>query len=114
LGIEFSMSDIPSVVHGPELEIKKKIEYDLPCPKCEKDMRVTGVKEGAVIECKNCKNFTWRIGYAPPWWAKTWIFISALIFALATGFASSWLYESYQKARDARPKAEVPATTQKK
>jgi hypothetical protein len=105
------MSDIPSVVSGPDLQIKETVEYDLPCPKCAKDMRVTSVKEGALVKCKNCKNVTWRIRYVPPWWAKTWILISALVFALATGFASSWLFEKYQKSRDA---ADLPTAIKKK
>ncbi len=97
--VNIPMSDIPSVVSGPDLQVKRTVEYDLPCPKCSKDMRVTAVKEGAIVECRHCKNVTWRIGYKPPWWAKTWALVLSLLFALMTGFISNIIYESYKEAQ---------------
>jgi hypothetical protein len=94
------MSDIPLVVSGPNLQIKRTVEYDLPCPKCSKDMRVTAVKEGAIVECRYCKNVTWRIGYKPPWWAKTWAFVLSILIALTTGVISSIIYDFYKEARN--------------
>ncbi len=113
-----SMSDIPSIVGGPRLQVKKKVEFDLPCPKCSKDMRVTEVGEGSVIACKNCSNVTWRMAYEPPWWAKTSKFILSLVatfvLGVVTSLFASWLYEKYQQARPARPQANVPTAIQKK
>jgi ssDNA-binding Zn-finger/Zn-ribbon topoisomerase 1 len=109
------MPKIPSVVGGPRLEVKMKKEYDLPCPKCSKDMRITEVKEGAVIECAECKNVTWRMDYELPWWAKTSKFVGSLIvtfvFGVATSLFSSWLYEKYTDSRQAGVDSQPPFTT---
>lgn len=112
------MPNIPSIVNGPRLEVKKKIEYDLPCPKCAKEMRVTGVTEGSLIECKECGNITWRMAYTPPWWAKTSRFIISILLAFILGIGSSlvasWIYEKYSKARDARTELNLPTATTKR
>lgn len=99
------MSNIPSVVDGPRLEVKKKIEYDIPCPKCSKEMRVTNVSDGSLIECKSCGNVTWRMSYIAPWWAKTSKFIISLalsfVLGVASSFAASIIYEKYYKPANA-------------
>jgi hypothetical protein len=109
------MPTIPSVVGGPRLGVKKKIEYDLPCPKCSKDMRITEVKEGAAIECAECKNVTWRMDYEPPWWAKTSKFVGSLIvtfiLGVATSLFSSWLDQKYTASRQAGVDSQPPFTT---
>lgn len=97
------MAEPPSIVDGPKLEVRRAIEYDMPCPKCRKDIRVTQIEAGAVIKCPHpkCNNVTWRPEYVPPWWAKTSKFVLSLIgsfvLGVSTSLVASILYEKYTK-----------------
>ena len=112
------MPKTPSIIDGPRLEVKKKVEYDIPCPKCGKEMRVTEVTEGAVIECNECSNVTWRMPYTSPWWAKTSHFILTIFFSMVFGivvsFTGTWLYDKYSKSRDAQIELNAPSIKQKR
>jgi ribosomal protein L37AE/L43A len=112
------MPNTPSIVNGPKLEVKKKIEYDIPCPKCNKEMRVTDVSEGALVECTDCGNVTWRIAYSPPWWAKTSRFLLSLLFSFIFGIfislTAAWLYENSFKSGDVRVETNAPITKHKR
>ena len=111
------MSTQPLIVTGPKLQIRPVTEYDMPCPKCSKDIRVTDVQAGAVIKCPHsrCGNFTWRPEYIPPWWAKLRNFGLALIVSFASGVISSLvaskIYEEHSKSRNVPAKAAAAPTT---
>jgi hypothetical protein len=106
------MPDIPSIVDGPRLAVKKKVEYDIPCPKCNKEMRITNLKDGTPIKCNNCDNVTWSMPYVPPWWAKTSRFIFSILLSFILGFMASflaaWVYEKYSESRNTGIKSEFP------
>lgn len=80
-------------------------------------MRITDVNEGAVVQCQ-CGNATWRPTYVPPWWASTRNFVLSLLGAVLLGLflnlLSSYIYEKYQKSRDAGANAQPPSATIKK
>jgi len=110
------MSTPPLIVNGPKLQIRPVTEYDMSCPKCSKDIRVTDVQAGAVIKCPHsrCGNFTWRPEYIPPWWAKARNFGLALIGSFAVGVISSLfaskIYEEHSKVGDIPTKADAAPT----
>lgn len=111
------MAEIPSIIDGPKLEIKRAVEFDIPCPKCNKDIRVTQIEAGAVIKCPHsrCGNVIWRPEYIPPWWAKTKNFVLSLVVSFVLGFVSSFLasaaFEKYADPGNVRPQADVSART---
>jgi len=113
------MATIPSIVDGPPLAVRRVIEFDLPCPKCQKDIRVTNVKPGAVMQCQHegCSNVTWRPDYRLPWWGKTSHFIGSLASAFVVGFASSFFaslaFERYAKPGNVGTDVNVPAVVTK-
>ena len=98
------MTAPPSLVNGPSAVVKKKLEYDQPCPKCSKEMRITDISEGAPIACGNCGNVTWRIAYTPPWWSKTSRFALSLlgtfILGVISSLVASTIYEKYTQSRN--------------
>jgi hypothetical protein len=102
------MAAPPLIISGPELQVKRVSEYDIACPKCCKDIRVTGVKAGTVIKCPHprCGNVIWSPEYVPPWWARTRNYVGTIIVSIAFGVIASLiaagLFEKYTKARDAR------------
>ena len=87
------MAEIPSIIDGPRMEIKRAVEFDNPCPKCHKEIRVTKIEAGAVIRCPHarCGNVIWRPEYIPPWWAKTKNFVISLVVTFVLGFVASFL-----------------------
>ena len=104
------MAEPPSIVDGPTLEVRKAVEYDMPCPKCRMEIRVTELKVGTVLKCPHgrCGNVTWRPEYVPPWWAKPSKFILSLIISFILGvigsMTASFLYEKHFNSRDVIPK----------
>jgi len=111
------MAEIPSIIDGPRLEIKRAVEFDIPCPKCHKQIRVTQIEAGAVIKCPHsrCGNVIWRPEYVPRWWAKTKNFVLSLIVSFILGFFASFLaslaFEKYTDSGSVSPKANEPPRT---
>lgn len=109
------MPTVPSIFNGPKLIVKKTVEYDMPCPKCSKEMRVTDISEGAPIECTSCSNVTWRMAYNPPWWSKTSRFALSLVVTFILGIISSLvaatIYENYTKSGNSGVNLQAPTTT---
>jgi len=106
---------IPSIFNGPKLVVKKAVEYDMPCPKCSKEMRVTDISEGTPIECPSCNNVTWRMAYYPPWWSKTSRFVYSLICTFILGVIASLvaaaIYEKYIKSGNIGANLKIPTIT---
>ena len=84
----------PNLSNSPQLKIDKQVYYTLPCPKCSKDLNVTGIQEGRNVECPKCKNITILPSFRPRWWHTTRNFILSVIVSLIIGMASS-LVASY-------------------
>jgi len=109
------MAAPPSIIDGPKLQVRRVTEFEMPCPKCSKDIRVTAIEAGAVIKCPHtkCGNVTWRPEYVPPWWARTRNFSLAIIGSFSVGIISSLvasrIYEEYTKSRDAIVKPDATA-----
>jgi len=108
----------PSLVNGPSAIVKRKLEYDQPCPKCAKEMRITDISEGTPIACSSCGNVTWRIAYNPPWWSKTSRFLLSLLVTFILGvlasLAAAAIYEKYTQSRDAITENNPTTTITKK
>lgn len=109
------MPTVPSIFNGPKLIVKKAVEYDMPCPKCSKEMRVTDISEGTPIECTSCRNVTWRMAYDPPWWSKTSRFTLSLVGTFILGVIASLvaatIYENYTKSWNSGSNLKSPTIT---
>ena len=90
------MCDEPQVVPaqlvpGLQLKIQRHTIATLPCPKCDRDMGVTGVKEGHSVTCPGCENVTIVPSYAPKWRHKMRNYTISLSVSFIAGIGAGFV-----------------------
>lgn len=82
---------------GSGIAVTRRVWMALTCPKCRKDIDVTGISFGTVIECPHCKNITWRPEFKPRWYFRVRNFVLANLVSFVVGvlasLLASYLYE---------------------
>jgi len=81
----------PRLTGGGHIEVTKRIQTMVGCPKCLRPLDITDVRVGSSIECPHCTNVTWTPEYVPRWWYRARNYTLSLIGAFVVGVISSYV-----------------------
>lgn len=97
-----STPQFAKLADGSGIVVTKRVWMALACPKCRKDIDVTDVSFGTVIQCPHCDNITWRPEFKPRWYFRVRNFIItnllSFILGVLASLLASYIYENQAKA----------------